>query len=130
MQLFGPDIFMVNKKKLLLTTLIAVLVAGNVFFGVKCFLDGRLLQEREQEIQNHEFNRDVVGFLNLFIEKVLRAQGEVSFEDRLQLENSVRSLKDDEILGKWEAFSNSATEAEAQQNVKDLLQVLAEKIYE
>lgn len=119
----------IDKKRLILIIVITILVAGNIFFGVKCFLDGKLLQEKEQQIQKQVFNRDVVGFLNLFIEKVLKAQGEVSFEDRLKLENSVRSLEDDEILSKWEAFSDSATEAQAQRNVKDLLQILGQKIY-
>ena len=118
------------RKRFVLVVLITLLIAGNIFFAVKCFLDAKLLQEKEQIIQKHEFNRDVIGFLNLFIEKVLKAQGEVSFGDRLELENSVRSLEDQEILNSWEAFSDSATEVEAQKNVKDLLQILAQKIYE
>ena len=67
-------------------------------------------------------------FLNLFIDKVLNAQGEVSFEDRLQLENRVRDLKDPEVLAQWEKFTGSASEEQVQVEVKNLLALLVKKI--
>jgi hypothetical protein len=52
----------------------------------------------------------------------------VSFDDRLQLENMVRDLKDDAILAEWNKFVNSQTSAEAQGEVKNLLDILVLKI--
>lgn len=70
----------------------------------------------------------VVNFLALFIQKVLKVDKEVSFEDRLTLENSVRGIDDPEILSKWEKFTQGSNESQIQQSVKDLLELLVNKI--
>jgi len=62
------------------------------------------------------------------IEKVLKAETEVDFETRLKLENAVRNLEDKEILARWSKFIESKTEAGAQEEVKNLLEALVNKI--
>lgn len=69
----------------------------------------------------------MLHFARLFVDKVL-TQGNVSFEERLQLENAVRDTKDEELLKLWSSFLESKTEAEAQEKVKALLTTLLKKI--
>lgn len=52
----------------------------------------------------------------------------MSFDTRLKLEAAVRSLDDEEILSQWQKFTESKTEAEAQTEVKNLLEMLVKKI--
>lgn len=68
-----------------------------------------------------------MDFNKLFIEKVLKAEEKIDFEERLKLENMVRNLNDEEILIQWQKFTESKTETEAQDNVKDLLYILVNK---
>jgi antirestriction protein ArdC len=73
-------------------------------------------------------NNNVVIFLRLFVDVVLKAETEVAFQKRLELEDAVRKLDDPEVLTVWNKFTNSTSEAEAQANTKDLLSLLARKI--
>lgn len=118
----------INSLRITLLLVIGLLVVTSVFFGMQYFL----LQSKVQTIQkveaNKQVNTKVVNFAKLFITKVLKAKTEVSFEERLVLENAVRDLNDKEILAQWDKFTASKTETEAQQNVKDLLELLINKI--
>lgn len=67
-------------------------------------------------------------FAKFFIEKFLKAETGVDFETRLKLENAVRDLKDEEILAQWQKFAESKTEIDAQAEVKNLLEMLIDKI--
>jgi len=117
-----------SKQKTILIVLISVLMAGNIYSGVSYFFAQRNLQATELRLKTQQNNERVIDFAKLFIEKVLKAQSEVSFEDRLKLETAVRNLKDTEILDQWEKFIGSKTEKEAQDAVKDLLALLINKI--
>lgn len=120
----GRNIFLT-----ILLILVVFLIASNVYF-VKSYFS---LKEKSKEIKCPEesikFNKKALDFLKLFIKKVLKAEKEVDFETRLKLENSVREIEDKEVLETWQRFVESQTEEEAQRNVKDLLEILAEKIF-
>src|SRR3989344_4080341 len=75
-----------------------------------------------------EVNGKVIEFANAFITIVLRAEGEVDFEDRLKLENMVRDIGDREIFDAWSAIPKSTSENDAQKRVLDLLEILVGKI--
>jgi len=108
--------------------LVLILLAGNVFWGVKYFSLQKELQEIQAGLGTQKLNEKVLEFTKLFIEKVLKAETEVGFETRLKLENAVRNLNDEEILVQWQKFVESRTEAEAQNEVKNLLEMLINKI--
>ena len=116
------------EKRTILTAVIAILLAGNVLLGLNYFLLQENTKTLEQSIKLQRYDDKVLQFTNLFIEKVLKAQTEVSFEDRLKLENSVRDLKDSEILTQWQKFIGSQTQQQAQQEVENLLEILVKKI--
>jgi len=75
-----------------------------------------------------EVSGKVLSFAKLFIEKVLKAEGEIDFETRLELENAVRNIEDNDILFQWQRFVESETEEDAQVEVKNLLELLIDKI--
>lgn len=109
--------------------IILVLIVGNFYFGFKYYEAASQVAKSEaaNSVQKQE-SQKVTSFLKLFVNKVLQAKGEVSFDDRLMLENAVRDLNDKDILGKWQAFVNSSDDVSAQKNLKDLLQLLVEKL--
>lgn len=115
-------------KRTILIAVIGILLAGNVFLGVGYFLQNQEAQKMQTELASQKLNTGVIRFLDLFIVKVLKSNTEVSFEDRLKLENAVRDLKDKDILAKWEGFTGATTQDQVQQGVKDLMQLLVEKI--
>jgi len=116
-----------NKPK---TTLIIILIllAGNVFLGVKYITLVKELRQTQTALQTQTTNEKVLEFTKLFIKEVLKAEDEVNFDTRLKLETAVRNLGDKEILNQWQKFVNSKTEAEAQKEVKNLLEMLVSKV--
>ena len=119
---------MTRENKTILITVILLLIISNVFFGFKYFTTQKELKLIQANLKKQEINQKILNFTGLFIKKVLKAKGEVDFETRLKLENAVREIRDKEILEKWQNFTNSQTEEEAQENVKDLLEILVDKI--
>ena len=118
----------IDLKKIFLIAVIFSLLASNFVFLIKYSSLQKELKETKQTVKTQQINDKVIKFTQLFIEKVLNAKEEISFEDRLKLENAVRDLQDENILSQWQKFTNSATESEAQENVRSLLDVLSKKI--
>lgn len=115
-------------SKLLCIILVLILILGNVFFAVKYFNTKSTLEQTQEIVESQDKNNKTLVFARLFIEKVLRAENEVDFETRLEMENAVRNLNDEEILGQWQRFTESKTESQAQEEVKNLLGMLINKI--
>jgi len=82
----------------------------------------------QQEASKVEESSRVENFLKLFVMKVLSAEGEVNFDDRLKLENDVRALNNPKILSAWNIFVGSATPEEAQTNLRNLISVIVDNI--
>jgi len=116
-----------NKPKIILI-IILILLAGNVFLGVKYFSVVKELRQTKTALQTQTTNEKVLEFSKLFIKEVLKAETEVNFDTRLKLETAVRNLGDEEILNQWQKFTESKTEVQAQEEVKNLLEMLVNKI--
>lgn len=114
--------------RIILIVVIGILCILTAFFATRCYILGDQLDEVNTIIANQHTNERVLMFTKLFISKVLQSGSEVDFETRLQLENSVREIKDEQILESWNKFVNSKTESEAQGEVKALLDLLIKKI--
>lgn len=119
-----------NSKVLLLGILICILLAGNIFFGMRYVVVQKELRESQAAVSAQNINERTLEFTRLFVEKVLKSDTEVDFDTRLQLENSVRAIGDEEILAQWQRFTETKTEAEAQDEVKNLLGLLMKRIEE
>lgn len=108
--------------------LIVLLVMSNVLAYVSYReLEREFMAARNKEVALRT-NEQVLAFATLFIDRVLKAEGEIDFETRLKLESSVRDLNNDEILVAWQQFTDSQSEQQAQQAVKRLLSVLVSHI--
>jgi len=118
----------VNKPKIVYLIILVMLLIGNLFFATRYSAVKKELQEIEKPLEIQKINEKVLNFTKFFIEKVLKAEKEVDFETRLKLENAVRDLGDQEVLTQWQKFVDSKTENEAQQEVKNLLELLINKI--
>jgi len=116
-----------NKPKTILI-IILILLAGNIFLGVKYFSVVKELRQTQTALQTQKTNEKVLEFSKLFIKEVLKAETEVNFDTRLKLETVVRNLGDEEILNQWQEFVDSKTESGAQEEVKNLLEMLVSKI--
>lgn len=116
-----------NKPKTILI-IILILLAGNIFLGAKYFSVVKELRQTQATLQTQTTNEKVLEFTKLFIGEVLKAQNEVDFDTRLKLETAVRNLGDEEILNQWQKFVDSKTESGAQEEVKNLLEMLVGKI--
>ncbi len=121
-----------NKPVSLLTSICAavvlVLLISNVFFIVKYFGLENDLSQTKIALETQKTNQKVLDFTKLFIKEVLEADTEINFDTRLKLETAVRGLSDESILAQWQKFTDSKTETEAQQEVKNLLEMLVQKI--
>ncbi|MFZ8806150.1 MAG: hypothetical protein ACO2OW_00970 [Minisyncoccia bacterium] len=125
-----------NKQRFIIILIIG-LTLMNIFFLYRYLLITKeiekikragALPEKSAVIFSNPKNERIINFLKLFIKEVLKAEGEVDFETRLKLENAVREIQDKEILDQWIKFTESKTEEEAQRNVKDLLEILVNKL--
>jgi len=117
-----------SKPKSVYIIILVIFLASNIFFAARYLAVQRELQEIIIPLEIQEINEKVLNFTKFFIEKVLKAEGEVDFETRLKLENAVRDLDDEEILAQWQRFVDSESESEAQKEVKNLLELLVTKI--
>ncbi|KKP79637.1 MAG: hypothetical protein UR78_C0010G0002 [Candidatus Moranbacteria bacterium GW2011_GWF2_35_39] len=118
------------KTKIALAVCVAVLFFSSSFLAVKYFSAKKEIANLQQKAEksNNSGDGKVLAFGQLFIEKVLEAQGEVEFETRLELENAVRDLNDEELLNQWKLFVASGDETSAQKEVRNLLKMLMNKI--
>lgn len=114
-----------NRFKIFVIILFLLLIVSNIFFVFKYFVNTKKIQEIEQRQQ---INRDVLSFTKLFVDKILMGNKEVSFEDRLELENSIRALKDKEAFDSWDKFTKAKDQGDIQHNFYDLFSLLLTKI--
>lgn len=108
--------------------IITALVAIIIILAGQCFIFYQNIQTLKDINRTYVYNEKVLNFTQLFIAKVIRATGDVSFEDRLQLENAVRDIGNKDIFDQWQKFTEDKTEAQAQEDVKILLDLLVNKI--
>lgn len=118
---------MFRKNQKIILGVIIILLLGNLFWAINYFGGWKNgVQKHYEQIQKN--NAEVSDFIKLLIIKVLRSDAEVSFEDRLKLEESVREFNDSKILEKWQNFVNANNESEGRKKLLDLLDGLVTKI--
>lgn len=116
-----------NKK--IIASLVIIFLAGtSIFLGYRLYKVNKEVVAYEHIVALQETNTKIVNFTKMLIEEVLKANGPINFDTRLQLENSVRDLNDPAILTQWNAFVNSADSNQAQVEMKNLLDLLVQKI--
>ena len=114
-------------KKTIIVALILTLVFVGFYFTTRPSTDEGF-QAADKLFQEKPLNAEILSFARMFVDKILKANGAVDFEDRLKLESSARALNDEEILNQWVKFTESKTEEEAQGEVINLLSLLLGKM--
>lgn len=112
-------------NKIIIIVLIVILLAGNIIFGLSYF---SAQQHLEKFSKDSQVNSKIANLSTLFIQKVLKTQGEVTPEDRLKLENAVYNTGDSQIISAWQSFTASSTEQDAQLGALNLLSMFSSKI--
>jgi hypothetical protein len=117
-----------QKTRLAVIIIISVLAAAVIYLSIQNFLLVKELNFLKANYKAQQTNEKAAAFAKLFVDKILLSSGTINFEDRLQLENSVRNLADKEIFEKWQQFTASKGDAETQKIVGGILELLINKI--
>jgi len=108
--------------------IITILIAAVILLAGQCYIFYKDLQAQKDLNRTYQYNEKILDFTRLFITKVIGAKADVSFEDRLQLENAVRGINNKDIFDQWQKFTEAKTEVQVQEDVKILLELLISKI--
>ena len=117
-----------DNKKLFSLFILIIIVAGILMLGVKYAAMAVELKKYQAKVAAYQMNDKVLNFTKLFIVKVINSKREVSFDDRVQLETAVRDINNPEIMAVWQKFVDSKNEAEVQDGVRNLLEILVNNI--
>ena len=109
------------RKEIIPFLAIIVLIAIVIVLGTQYYIQGKTLVLAENTVKTLQYDQKMLDFTKLFVTKVLKADGEVSFDDRLLLENTVRAIDDKAVFDQWQKFVNAQSSLEAQIEVKNLL---------
>lgn len=82
----------------------------------------------QKTVKIQQTNQKTLEFANFFVDKVLLSSQQVSFEERLQMENMVRDINDQQILDQWNKFVKSDRNEDVQKELVNLLKLLLSKI--
>jgi hypothetical protein len=115
-----------DRTRLFSNFLLIVLLAGNLYFSVQFIEQIRkpVAEEQTNSILRIKSSR----LLKSFIDKVLNAQGDIPFEDRVELENSVLKVHDQALTNSWKTFVESKNSKDAQTNAVKFMVLLVNKI--
>lgn len=107
---------------IILFVIIAFLFASN--FNLKT----QLVSAGGVTLEDASKKTRIVSFTSLFIDLVLMSNEEISFNNRLELENRVREIDDQEIFEKWQEFTSTEDPESAQRAVVEFLGILIDKL--
>jgi len=118
-----------DRSRLAANVLMIALVAMNIFFSIQ-YTEGIREEGKQAEIEAMRLEERLENskFMKLFIDTVLGTNGVISFDDRVKLENDIRSLNDERATQLWEAFVNSEDSQTAQDNAVRLMSYLSNKM--
>ena len=116
---------MVQKQIYLI--IIVILLASNLFLGIKYFNASKELKETESITAAQEERTKFTEFNKVFISEVLQAKSEVNYDTRLKLDEMVKDINDKDLTAQWQKFTDSQTEKEAQDETVNLLGLVAER---
>ena len=115
-------------RKSLIIAIIVALTALNLTLAWQWIATAQQTEKLNQEVIRNDKNHKIVVFTQLLTDTVLNQDKEIAFEDRLELEQAVRNLNDQEIFDQWQLFTKSTSDAETQKNFIDLIKLLLSKV--
>jgi len=108
--------------------IIVILLASNLFLGVKYFNANKELKETKNITAIEQEKTKFTEFNKTFISEVLQTESKVNYDTRLKLDKMIEDINDEELTAQWRVFTDSKTEKEAQDETVKLLELLAEKM--
>ena len=116
-----------EKTRFVSNVLLVILLAGNLYFSIQYIQSIRndklpVVDKGAQEVMQIKN----ANFLKLFINKVVKSSGTVTYEDRVQLENDVRQIHNPALTAQWELFVDNKDPKKAEQAATDLMLILAD----
>ena len=115
------------KQKQIYLIIIIILLATNLFLGVKYLNTNEEPKEAKTITASQTEKTKFTEFNKTFISEVLQAKGEVNYDTRLKLDEIVKDINDKELTNQWQKFTTSQTEKEAQEETVKLLGLVAER---
>lgn len=115
------------KDKIVYLIIIFLLLADVVSIG-QYFASQERVKIAQNLLLTYQRNEKVLIFAKMFTAKILKGEGEVSFDDRLALENAVRDINSKPIFDQWQKFVDSNNQIVAQIELKNILELLINKI--
>jgi len=82
----------------------------------------------QETIKLYQHNDKILTFTKLFVKDVLKADGEVPLSQVLILESAARDINSKPIYDEWQKFVKAKSQLEAQIEVKNLLEMLVDRI--
>ncbi len=119
---------MKNTISLLLLLIFALLFLVSVLLYSYLNLKQQLALFYSQPQINYEAKKDIVHILDLLITKILLSKEPIELNEKIFIDNQIKSLNNQEIYSKWVDFLNSSSEEEAQLRFKILLKTLVDKL--
>jgi len=116
------------KQKQIYLIIIIILLATNLFLGVKYLNTNKELKETKTITVSQTEKTKFTEFNRTFINEVLQAKTEVNYDTRLKLDKMVKDLNDQDLTNQWQKFTTSQTEQEAQDETVKLLGLVAERM--
>ena len=111
---------------------IATVIIFIVFvFGIAGFFAFRWYQTaKDFNALSEKYSEDkkIDDFISLFVNNMLGTAKDISFDQRLGMENSVRAINNQAIFDQWTKFTNSANSIDAQTNAEALLKLLTDNL--
>ena len=117
-----------ERTRIVSNVLMVLLVAGNLYFSIQYINNLKTSQAPIVDTSAAEVTKiKNANFLKLFIEKVVKTNGVVAYEDRVQLENDIRQIHNKALTDQWVLYINSNKDPKkAQAAVADLMEMLAD----
>ena len=116
-----------ERTRLISNVLMLLLLAGNLYFSAQYIYN--LRNEKVATVDQGALEVIHVknaNFLKLFIDKVIKSNGVVSYEDRVQLENDIRQIHNPKLTEQWKLFVSSKDPKKAEVAASDLMAMLAD----
>ena len=121
------DSGILDRARLVSNILMVILVAGNIFFSIQ-YTEG-LKKQNTAQTDNTVVRIQSSRLLKLFVDVVLNTENkQITYDDRVALENDVRQMKDTEVIKQWDSFVASKDPKTAQQNAISLMKLLTNKL--
>ena len=116
-----------ERTKIVSNLLMLILLAGNLYFSVQYIYNLKNSAIPVVDTSAAEVTKiKNANFLKLFIDKVIKSNGTVTYEDRVQLENDVRQIHNQALTDQWTLFVNSKDPKKAEAAAADLMVMLAD----